>query len=495
MPYMQIPNYFSTFPVKDKQPLVAWAEFSRRKHTYDERMEWDSLYHNYSWGIATGPVSRILVLDDDGSEALKKFKLPRTLTQKTPRGGRHHFFKWTSELDAKVTTKGDIFGEGQDHKNVDLRGQGGFVCFYGFEQPFSTVPMALPPRWLVDLLPDREKKQESVKTESSSWILDQLAAIEPGNGSRGRTPTFCRIIGRLKAQGMPAVEVEKFLKEDAERLNYNELASLVADQFRRYPVAQVKEEEASQSIEDFLKEQEKVEWIVDGMIAQRSIGFVVGLPETNKTWMMIDLAVEMAKGGGLWLGKFKTKGGKVLFVDQERFKGETQRRFKSVISAKNLSSTSLTGNLFIRCGTTTRLNLQNSFEAFKREVDEIRPDLIIIDSFTTIHTCEENNRQSIQGVLERVKELRNEFGCTILFIHHANKFAFNTEENEPSISLMAGSIAIPAASETVLMVRKQDAESSMVYTVKSTLASSPEPFLVKVTDQNQEKTSIKVEAF
>ena len=60
---------------------------------------------------------------------------------------------------------------------------------------------------------------------------------------------------------------------------------------------------------------------------------------------------------------------------------------------------------------------------------------------------------------------------------------------------MAGSIAIPAAAETVLTVRKQDSESSMVYHTKSTLSSTSAPFLVKVTDENEEKTKIRVEAF
>ncbi len=150
----------------------------------------------------------------------------------------------------------------------------------------------------------------------------------------------------------------------------------------------------------------------------------------------------------------------------------------------------------MRCGTSTRLDLQHSYEAFRKEVSEIRPDIIIIDSFATFHTREENNRKDIQEVLERVKEIRTDFGCTFIFIHHENKLAFNKDgDQEPSISQMAGSIAIPAACETVMTVRKQDSESSMVYHTKSTMAPTISPFLVKVTDENEEKTKIKVEAF
>jgi len=200
----------------------------------------------------------------------------------------------------------------------------------------------------------------------------------------------------------------------------------------------------------------------------------------------------------MWLGKFNTKRNlKVLFIDQERFIGETQRRFKAVIKGKNLSPKDLQGNLFIRCGTTTRLDLQYSFDAFKKEVKSIRPDLIIIDSFATFHTKNENSRQEIQEVLERVKEIRNEFGCTFLFVHHENKNAFNTGQDagEPSIAQMAGNIAIPASAETVLTVRKHGERSSMVYHTKSTLSSTQEPFMVKVINLKADKSEISVEGY
>ena len=200
----------------------------------------------------------------------------------------------------------------------------------------------------------------------------------------------------------------------------------------------------------------------------------------------------------MWLGKFEVKYPlKVLFIDQERFRAETQRRFKAVIYGKGLAPKDLQDNLYIKCGTTTRLDLQHSFEAFRKELNELKPDLVIVDSFATFHTREENNRKDIQEVLERVKELRNEFGCTFLFIHHENKNAFNrgSDAEEPSIAQMSGSIALSASAETVLTVRKHNEGSSMVYHTKSTLSSTQDPFMVKVIDLTEDKSKIKVEAY
>lgn len=486
--FMQIPNFVNIIPVKDKKPLIPWQEYSRSGQNSEEKAKILKLCANgNNTGIVTGKVSGIIVLDDDGGLDYEKYKVPKTWTVQTPRGGRHYYFKWTKELNNKVTTKVGIC------EKVDVRGEGGFVVFYGFKSPYFTTPLAPPPQWLVDLLPDKgtQSTLNSVEDKHKSKLQEILNDIKPGN----RNDSFIRIAGSLRSRGYSSSEIYSFLESKAREVNFDltELSILTESVGRYSPKIQVDDTQAS-SIEEFLKDQEKVEWICEGMIAKKSIGFIVGLPETKKTWILIDLAIECAKGG-VWLGKFPVNKIKVLFIDQERFKGETQRRFRAVLTGSNVPLNVISPNLHIRSGTTTRLNLQHSFDAFRKEIAELKPDLVIVDSFVSFHTSEENNRQSIQEVLEKVKELRNEFGCTFLFIHHENKNAFDKEAGEPSISQMAGSIAIPAVAETVFTVRKQDSESSMVYNTKNTLASTVSPFLVKVTDMDDTKTKIKVEAF
>lgn len=195
----------------------------------------------------------------------------------------------------------------------------------------------------------------------------------------------------------------------------------------------------------------------------------------------------------MWLNKFKVNRPlKVLFIDQERSKVESKRRFKALLQAKQLDKQHVP-YLYTKFGTSYRLNLPQSFEAFRKYLQTISPDLIIWDSFATAHTSEENNRQSIQAVLEKIKELRNEFGCTFLFIHHENKTAFNTgeEAQDPSIAHMAGNVAIPAAADLVLTVRKSEGGTSIIYNTKNTLAPAIEPFTISVEDV---ENGIKVEA-
>jgi hypothetical protein len=251
-----------------------------------------------------------------------------------------------------------------------------------------------------------------------------------------------------------------------------------------------------------------VEWICKPIVAKGTLGFIAGLPETNKTWLMMDLALECAKNDGgvgphtcpvaetcgdceswapaerKWLGLFPVAHSRVLFIDQERFKGETQRRFKAAMQYKGLSAADLAGNLFLRCGTTTRLDIDTSYQAFRKELLEIKPDLVIVDSFVTFHSSDENSRMGIQVVLERIKALRTEIGCTFLFINHENKGVFSDKENNemPSAFRMVGSVAIPAAAEFVLTVRRFDTDTVLVHHTKSTLSQAAKSFTAKVVD-------------
>ena len=243
-------------------------------------------------------------------------------------------------------------------------------------------------------------------------------------------------------------------------------------------------DQAASGVDEFLSGSISADWICQPFIAREAIGFMAGLPETNKTWLTIDLAIEAARGGGEWVGLFPVKPARVLFIDQERFKGETQRRFKATIRAKGINPKSLNDTLHIQCGTSLKLDDQTSFDAFKRNLERIKPDLIIIDSFATVHSVNENSRMEVQQVMNKVKQIRDEFKCSVLFIDHENKSVFSDAANNvnPSAFRMVGSVGKTAAAEFQLTVRKIDATHAAIYHTKSTLASAWEPFTVSVID-------------
>ncbi len=483
-----LPAYFSTIPVSGKTPLIPWTEFQTRQATKEEVEGWGPGER----GIVTGPISRVFVLDIDGEEGAKSiaaYQIPRTWTVKTPHG-THYYFRWTEQLEQKVTTRTKIL------EGVDVRGEGGYVKFYGWLRGPNAAPLANPPQWLLDLLPSKGTQSTpnatSIKNDTST--LSKFNEIMNGMKNGNRNESFTRIAGGLRSRGYKPEEIFNLLQPNASQVAFSDTElRTVCNSVGRYEPKLVLNDEQGSSIEEFLNNADKTTWICEPFFADGSIGIIGGLPESRKSWVVLDLALECARGGGLWLNKFPVKGRKVLLIDQERSKSEVQRRLKALMLSKGLESTTLKGALFVRCGTSTRIDLQHSFDALMKELNEIKPELVLIDSFATFHTKEESNRMEIQQVLERIKQIRQAIGCAIIFIHHCTKQSFQSQRDgqEPSYLDLAGNVAIPAAAEACLGIVKHGDDSSFVYHTKSTLGSKAAPFGIKVTGVEQ----IKVEAY
>ncbi len=482
---IRLPHQFNVMAVANKKPLASWKHLTDSRQSPSEKEAVLRDGAPSSIGIITGAVSNLFVLDIDGPEGEKSIEglhIPRTWTVKTPHG-RHIYFRWTSELGGRVTTRAGI------REKVDTRGDGGYVVWYGWETPPELSPLAAPPQWLVDLLPKKGA------TEVRTGIIGGLSELRPGN----RNQSFASLAGSLRARGYGQEEIYALLEPKAKEVDFplDELRMVCQSMMRYTPSMTVQNEAQGESVETFLEDQEPVKWICKPFIAEQSIGIIGGLPESRKSWIMVDLAVECARGGGLWLNKFPVAGAKVLLIDQERSKAEVQRRLKAILAGKGLGAADIRSALFVRSGTTSRLNLEPSFEALRKELNEIKPDLVLIDSFATIHTVEESNRMEIQKVLERMKQLRNEFNCSIVFIHHCTKQSWQNQREgaEPSYLDLAGNVAIPAAAEMCITIKKQDEESSMLFHTKCTQGSKAAPFLVKVKDTEPDGSKIVVEGF
>lgn len=500
----------AVFPVSTitKKPIVKWDKYQDELPSFEEVEQWFKK-DDCAVGVATGPTSNLFLLDLDFAkhpEALdfyEKHSFPRTWKERTASGGLHLYFKWDETLDLKQTNTQSKLWVG-----VDTKGYGGYSKIspskgYEWEIAPHTASLASVPQWLLEMLPFKDSGRIIAGNDKpEDWMIQELNSVQAGSGVDGRTPTFVRAIGRLKAKGLSEVEIKNLLAPYALKYEYPKLDTLVDDQFKRYPPRPQastvqKVDGMGESIESFLADQTAVQWICEPFIAEQSIGFIAGLPESRKSWVLIDLAIECARGGGLWLNKFPIKGGKVLLIDQERSKGEVQRRIQAVIAGKGLRVGDIRSTLFVRSGTSTKIDLQNSYDSLRKELSDIRPNIVLIDSFATFHTKNESNRMEIQQVLERIKEMRNEFNCAIVIIHHETKQAYQNKKEgaESSYLDMAGNVAIPAAAEFCMNVQKHDEESSFCHHTKCTQGSKMAPFLVKVRDLEPDGSQIAVEAY
>jgi len=473
---------YSVIPLRPggKEPLIKWQEFTERKATESEILKWFASGDN-NLGLVSGRISGFVVVDVDGPDGLEsaaELGLNSTTVSLTGKGKQFFYAVPASPVRNAVRVM----------PGIDIRSEGGYVC-----APPSRHENGKTYAWILGPSPDLPAFPESVvaaiaKTEVSGkvlrhgpgWVSAALDGLTEGN----RNDTFAQVVGKLHRSGLDKTTIWTLLLPYARSSGFPdaELNSVIQS-ITGYPT-QVSPECTAASAEQFLSDSAPVSWLCNPICARGSIGFTAGLPESYKTWLLMDLAIECSRGGGLWLGLFPVIGGRTLFIDQERSKVETQRRLKGMLTAKGIDSSALRESLFIRSGTTTRIDLDDSYRAFKRELSQIRPDLLLIDSFATFHTSEENDRMAIQKVIERIKEIRTEFNCAIIFIDHENKSAFSDGKDgiTPNAFRMVGSVGKIAAAEFVLTVRRYDPTTCMCYHTKSTLGPRVPSFTVHVVD-------------
>lgn len=171
----------------DPEKIKLWTDLFREKLTF--------------WGVPTGPENGILVLDVDtkgnGFETIKTLDLPPTMSQRTPSGGAHYIFKYP--------TDGKNYGNKVKFlPGLDIRGTGGYICWYGA----NGYPIAEPPGWLTEqtVKPTYEYSGSVIKIApeiAASIIEGSLDIIR--NASEGERNNTINVeafkIGQLVASG------------------------------------------------------------------------------------------------------------------------------------------------------------------------------------------------------------------------------------------------------------------------------------------------------
>jgi len=85
-------------------------------------------------------------------------------------------------------------------------------------------------------------------------------------------------------------------------------------------------------------------------------------------------------------------------------------------------------------------------------------DLIIIDSYADLFTGSMNNSNEVRSYLNMYNNLANQFGITVIFLHHTKKASAGMAPNKNSI---LGSQGFEAKMRSVLMLTKDDSDESL----------------------------------
>lgn len=314
---------FGVIPVdKTKSALVKWKDLQNRRPSPEEVSGWFTKWPETNIGIVTGQVSNLTVVDTDDSKATQFIKalLPESFAcpiAKTPRGGRHFYFRFEGQIRNKI----GLF------PRCDIRTQGSFVLAppsvgkagtpYEWERsPFDVEIPAMPPD-LRDTLLALQSPGNSRSWASTGFLAqgsrnDDLFHIANvlARHSLGRERVG-GIVLRLAAICTPPVDPEEAMKivESALARNANQSFGALS------PVLI--------NLSDIAPE--PMSWLWPGRIPMGKLTLVVGNPDLGKSLLSIDVAARVTSGRP-WPGSdVRPRPGSVILLTAEDGLADTVR--------------------------------------------------------------------------------------------------------------------------------------------------------------------------
>lgn len=184
-----------------------------------------------------------------------------------------------------------------------------------------------------------------------------------------------------------------------------------------------------------------VPWVVDGLVARGCLTLLAGREGVGKSMLAAALGVSVASGGGR-VGPLTCHAGSTLIVDAENGEREAHRRIRGLGLPHEVGASFS----WFECLAGDLLNPEG-VKDLDDVIAELRPSLVVLDSFASLWRGRENEAEHVQADLDVLRNLIRRHDAGGLLLHHQGKGGIEYR----------GSTAIGAACEiTAGLGREQD---------------------------------------
>jgi hypothetical protein len=279
---------------------------------------------------------------------------------------------------------------------------------------------------LVTLIPELTKHRELETIGGVSY----LASLTEGLPQRPQVRDYIKIVKdrSLRRYLYSACEAAT-ARIESPRENAILIADSLRDVFTKASAEAVwmKPEQLLVSAIDFSSQSQKeVDWIVHGIIQRGGNGIIAADGKTGKSLLAIHLALHLATGSD-WLGLGVMRQIQTALISREDDPGETARRIGSFVRGA-YHNLRYPGTLEDWFWLSTRAQMPTFMLENKKEVREIiealkfrKVEVAFFDVFRSLWTGDENDAEEVSKVLETLRMIQREVGCSVVLLHHLNK--------------------------------------------------------------------------
>jgi len=238
--------------------------------------------------------------------------------------------------------------------------------------------------------------------------------------------------------GLPRAEAEQLAAQEAANRGAALPILTYAELVRRYP--------------------ERRPFIIDGLLRQGETMNVIAAPKVGKSWLTLGLAIAVATGQ-LWLGKFPTRRGRVLIIDNELHPETSAHRLRMMAQALQLPEDAI-ANIDI-VNLRGRLKDLYGLGAGLKLIERGTYILVIIDAFyrTLPLNTDENDNAAVAGLYNLLDSYADALGAGFTLVHHSSK---GNQSGKSVTDVGAGAGAQSRAADTHVVLRPHEEDNAVV---------------------------------
>jgi hypothetical protein len=317
-----------------------------------------------------------------------------------------------------------------------------------------------------------------IRGEGLHDSLNMIAASMVASGAKGGAVVNL-LRGLMDASLAP--------KDDRWLARYNDIprsVSTAQEKFRPTPAAAVVNQVDPETgeiiperplftpVHELLGEIKSIDWLIEGYIEMDALGMLYGPSGGGKSFVAVSMACSIATGTP-WFG-CKVKQGAVFYIAGEGHQG-LARRFAAWSKATGTPITKDTP--LFKSNHAVQMLDTDAPEKLKAEIRRMIANTGYMPSFIEIDTLarnfgdgDENKQQDANRFIEAMDEIRREFKCHVLVVHHSG------HESERA----RGSSAFKAAMDQEIWVKGSGGRLEM-HVTKMKDAELPTPRQFKIT--------------
>lgn len=202
--------------------------------------------------------------------------------------------------------------------------------------------------------------------------------------------------------------------------------------------------------------------LVEGVLRLGEVANVIAGPKTNKSWLVGDLSLSVATGRP-WLGRFPTRRGRVLVLDNELHPETLAKRIPAVMAARGIGYDELGDDLHVD-SLRGRLRDIVSMASYFAALEPGAYALVVLDALYRFMPSGpgaggENDNAAMAEVYNALDRYAARLGCAFVCVHHTSK---GVQGGKAVTDVGAGAGAQSRAADAHLVLRPHEEDDAVV---------------------------------